>query len=242
MKLRIFVLSTLAAVFSTAVSAQVLNLSGQFRCVQGCAGGLVGEPAYVTQYGWNMRLVNEAGVPARAWIDWPGHIWVESWDEGAIYSPDGMTIQFDRGTVWQRDLGEWAPAAPAPAAVPAPPGKALPAPSRKAAAAPIRPVPATMRAFDGIWSVQIITERGACDRAYRYAVRISNGYLVNDFGESVNLQGRVAPTGQIRVSLSSGGQQASGEGHLSRTQGSGTWSGQGSAGYCAGVWEAARRG
>ena len=23
---------------------------------------------------------------------------------GAIYSPDGMTIQFDRGTVWQRAI------------------------------------------------------------------------------------------------------------------------------------------
>jgi hypothetical protein len=24
---------------------------------------------------------------------------------GAVYSPDGMTIQFDNGTVWQRDMG-----------------------------------------------------------------------------------------------------------------------------------------
>ena len=38
-------------------------------------------------------------MPSRAWVDWPGHIWAQSWNEGAIFSPDGMTIQFDRGTV-----------------------------------------------------------------------------------------------------------------------------------------------
>jgi hypothetical protein len=33
-----------------------------------------------------------------------GHIWAESWNEGAVYSPDGMTIQFDNGTVWRRNI------------------------------------------------------------------------------------------------------------------------------------------
>jgi hypothetical protein len=84
-------------------SGQALNMSGQFLCVQGCAGGLVG-PAIVTQNGWDLNLVNELGQPTRAWIDWPGHIWAQSWNEGAIYSPDGMTIQFDNGTVWQRNV------------------------------------------------------------------------------------------------------------------------------------------
>jgi len=236
MMIRLFSLAALAAFFSTAASAQVLDLSGQFRCVQGCEFGLVGQTAYVTQNGWNMRLVNEAGAPSRAWIDHPGHIWVEAWDEGAVYSPDGMTIQFDRGTVWQRDIGQWAPAVPAPAATaPVLPGK-------RGAAAPVQPAPAMARAFDGTWSVEIITDVGSCDRAYRYAVRISNGYVVNAYGESVSLQGRVTSNGDIQVSVSTGGQQAAGVGHLSRTVGSGTWRGQGSAGYCSGVWQAARRG
>ena len=109
MKVKLFVLVALGFMFSAAVSAQdVLNLSGQFRCVQGCDAALVSQPAYVSQRGWELRLVNEAGVPARAWIDRPGHIWVQSWDEGAVYSADGMTIWFRRGTVWQRDLGQWA--------------------------------------------------------------------------------------------------------------------------------------
>ncbi|MFY9837219.1 MAG: hypothetical protein WAK55_12265 [Xanthobacteraceae bacterium] len=82
---------------------QVLNVSGQFQCIQGCAGGLPGL-AFVTQNGWDLNLVNELGQPTRAWVDWPGHIWAQSWNEGAVYSPDGMTIQFDNGAVWQRSL------------------------------------------------------------------------------------------------------------------------------------------
>jgi hypothetical protein len=90
-------------VVAFAPAGQVLNVSGQFQCIQGCAGGLPGL-AFVTQNGWNLNLVNELGQPTRAWIDWPGHIWVQSWNEGAVYSPDGLTIQFDNGTVWQRSL------------------------------------------------------------------------------------------------------------------------------------------
>ena len=33
-------------------------------------------------------------------------IWVDALNQGAVYSPDGMIIQFDNGTIWQRDLGE----------------------------------------------------------------------------------------------------------------------------------------
>jgi len=79
------------------------GLSGQFQCIAGCAGGSAG-PAFVTQNGWDLNLVNEIGQPSRAWIDWPGHIWVQSWNEGAVYSTDGMTIQFDNGTVWAKSV------------------------------------------------------------------------------------------------------------------------------------------
>jgi len=82
---------------------QVLNLSGEFQCVEGCAGGQPG-PAFVTQNRWDLNLVNEVGQPTRAWVDWPGHIWAQGWNEGAVYSADGMTIQFDNGTVWRRNI------------------------------------------------------------------------------------------------------------------------------------------
>jgi hypothetical protein len=82
----------------TPTPGLVLNVSGQFQCVEGCAGGLPGT-AFVTQNGWDLNLVNELGQPSRAWIDRPGHIWAQNWNEGAVYSSDGMTIQFDHGRV-----------------------------------------------------------------------------------------------------------------------------------------------
>jgi hypothetical protein len=103
MKTGLIVLAALVAalVGPDASAQQVLNLSGQFRCVQNCLGP---GPAYVTQNGWDLNIVNEVGQPSRAWIDWPGHIWSQNWNEGAVYSPDGMVIQFDRGSVWVRNL------------------------------------------------------------------------------------------------------------------------------------------
>ena len=89
-------LSTLAA--GTA-HAQWADLNGQYRCVENCLGPGY---AFITQQGWDMNMVNEAGIPTRAWVDYPGHIWAENWREGAFFSPDGLTLQFDNGSVWHR--------------------------------------------------------------------------------------------------------------------------------------------
>ena len=90
--------------FTTATAAlaqNAVNIAVPYRCLRGCAGPGI---AYVAQSGWQLGLTNEAGQFTKAWIDRPGHIWLQSWNEGAVYSPDGMTLQFDRGSVWQRDL------------------------------------------------------------------------------------------------------------------------------------------
>jgi hypothetical protein len=101
-------IGTLAALAATGASAQSINLTGTYKCVQMCQQGLVGYLAHVTQNGPDFNLLNEAGEPARAWPDWfapASRIWIDRWNEGAVYSPDGMTIQFDNGTIWERDLG-----------------------------------------------------------------------------------------------------------------------------------------
>jgi hypothetical protein len=195
----------------------------------------------VTQNGSNLNLLNETGEPSRAWIDWPGHIWADNWHEGALFSADGMTIQFDRGTIWQRDLG--GPPPPAPVTTRRATridknGKRVSAP----VVVPARPAPPVSTAFDGDWSVVIMTQRGGCDRAYRYGVRIANGDVLYDGGGPVDLQGHVFSNGSVRVRVSGAGQEAEGQGRLSRTVGTGTWSGQGSLGSCAGTWQAERRG
>jgi hypothetical protein len=97
-----------AAMFAaTSASAQMINLTGMYRCIEGCRAA-VGSPAFVTQNGPNLNLVNEAGQPSRAWPDTfapTSKIWADNWNMSAVYSPDGMTIQFDNGTIWQRDMG-----------------------------------------------------------------------------------------------------------------------------------------
>ena len=108
MKLIALAVGALAGIAATSASAQSANLTGAYRCVQACRGGLVGNPAYITQNGPELNLLNEAGEPSRAWPDWfapATRSWVERYNFGAVYSPDAITIQFDNGTIWQRDLG-----------------------------------------------------------------------------------------------------------------------------------------
>ena len=98
------VITTIALLLAASgARAQGIDLNGRWLCVNLCLGA-PGSLAVITQNGWELNVVNDAGMPSRAWIDYPGHIWVERANEGAIYSPDGLTIQFDHGTIWQRAL------------------------------------------------------------------------------------------------------------------------------------------
>jgi hypothetical protein len=83
------------------------NLTGQYQCVQMCSSGMPYRLAYVTQSGRELNVVDDLGMASRAWIENPGRMWVERANQGAVFSADGMTIQFDRGTIWQRvvDVG-----------------------------------------------------------------------------------------------------------------------------------------
>jgi hypothetical protein len=92
--------------------------------------------------------------------------------------------------------------------------------------------------YDGIWSVVIVTEKGACDRAYRYPIRIRNGAMLAEGSSPATINGKVASNGQVTVTVSAGSKSATGSGRLSGTAGSGSWTG----GECSGTWEAERRG
>jgi hypothetical protein len=96
------------------------------------------------------------------------------------------------------------------------------------------------RAFDGLWSVSIMTYYGDCNRGYRYAMRIWYGRVVKaDNDPNYNLAGAVARNGAIGVTVSGGGQTASGTGRLRGNSGAGIW--HTSNGQCSGQWTAERR-
>jgi len=106
------------AMFATDAMAQDGLLTGRYRCIQLCRPGFELSPAYVTQNGDEINIVDEAGIAARGSLDWFSHkFWVDRWNEGAVYTGDGTVIHFDRGRVWQRIFA----VEPAPVVVPPPP-------------------------------------------------------------------------------------------------------------------------
>jgi hypothetical protein len=96
-------------------------------------------------------------------------------------------------------------------------------------------------AFDGLWSVSILTQEGPCDPSYRYPARIVGGQIVqadNDF--SYQISGVVVSSGAIAVSVSKGVGTATGYGRLVGTRGGGRWSTSNNT--CYGTWNAVKRG
>lgn len=102
-----------------------------------------------------------------------------------------------------------------------------------------RGVPAPDR-YDGTWSVEIITDAGSCDRAYRYPVRIEHG-RARFIGTAFTVDGRVAGNGTVRGAISNGTATANVSGRLGRDGfGAGTWVATGTL-ECRGHWNAERR-
>ena len=96
-------------------------------------------------------------------------------------------------------------------------------------------------AYDGIWSVSVVTVYGDCDRGYRYPLRIVGGHVLKADDDPVYaVAGAVGRGGVIGVTVAGGGQSAIGYGRLSRNAGRGVW--RTSNGRCSGQWTAERRG
>jgi len=101
------------------------------------------------------------------------------------------------------------------------------------------PMSASKASFDGGWSVLIVTEKGTCDRAYRYPIKIQNGMVDYAGSASFNVSGQVGANGAVTVKVSRGSQSATGTGSMSATDGAGTWIA--GSGECSGIWTAERR-
>ena len=101
--------------------------------------------------------------------------------------------------------------------------------------------PATPDRFDGTWSVEIVTDSGTCDRAYRYPVRIERGQA-RFVGTAFVIRGSVARNGTLKGSIAAGAAMANVAGRLNTNGfGSGTWVATGAL-DCRGRWNAERRG
>jgi hypothetical protein len=101
------------------------------------------------------------------------------------------------------------------------------------------PISASKASYNGTWSVLIVTEKGTCDRAYRYPVKIENGSVGYAGTASFNVSGTVGDNGSVTVMVSRGSQSAKGTGRMSLSDGAGTWTA--GSGECSGTWTAERR-
>lgn len=106
----------------------------------------------------------------------------------------------------------------------------------------ISPGDAATPRYDGDWSVLVVTEKGTCDRGYRYPIRVQNGQVLYRGEAGISISGRVEDNGRVRVTIGRGDQSASGSGRLSGEQGSGRWEGRSPTSECSGSWRAERRG
>ena len=93
--------------------------------------------------------------------------------------------------------------------------------------------------FDGNWSVQVLTDKGDCERVYRYPIIVQNGAIRYGGSESFNASGGISNSGAVKGAISRGEQRAQVTGRVSGSRGNGTW--QTSTG-CSGVWNADKRG
>jgi hypothetical protein len=98
--------------------------------------------------------------------------------------------------------------------------------------------PGAVASYDGKWSVEVITDKGTCDRVYRWSIGIQSGRVI-DMGEVARPSGGVSPSGKVTMRFVRNEDYASATGELSGGWGSGSWSSPTLA--CSGRWRAERR-
>jgi hypothetical protein len=99
-------------------------------------------------------------------------------------------------------------------------------------------VPAASR--DGVYAVEILTLRGACDRVSYFTVSIAGGRVASPAEGLVQTWGGVSASGAVSLAFRGGADVATAAGRVNGRIGSGTWSSP--TMRCAGSWRAARRG
>jgi hypothetical protein len=95
---------------------------------------------------------------------------------------------------------------------------------------------------DGSWAIEIVTERGACERLYRYYVVVEGQAvrLRSMTGEtSPATMGLVGADGRVKATLGQADDPVNVTGRLAATSGTGVWTAP--ARRCTGRWNAHKR-
>ena len=93
--------------------------------------------------------------------------------------------------------------------------------------------------FNGTWNIEVIPQRGNCNKGLSFPVLIQNGQVRYAGAEGLGVTGAITARGVIRGSVGVGPIQASVVGRLSRRTGAGTWAASGSV-DCSGRWQAGK--
>jgi hypothetical protein len=92
--------------------------------------------------------------------------------------------------------------------------------------------------YDGQWAVQLVTEKGNCDRSLSWDVGVAANRIA-DGGMFVQTTGAVDPHGRVTLTVTQGSDRVSASGKLAGSAGGGAWTSPTRA--CSGRWRAAKR-
>lgn len=93
--------------------------------------------------------------------------------------------------------------------------------------------------FNGVWSVQLVTESGICDRSLNYAIVVDKGQVRPVQASDATVTGRIGPDGNVAIGVHRAMAKADVSGRLQANSGAGVW--QVAAIGCSGRWTAHRR-
>lgn len=93
--------------------------------------------------------------------------------------------------------------------------------------------------FDGQWSVEVVTEKGTCDTAYRWDLQIADGRVASTPDMPAAASGSVSSKGVVAVRFTRGADAMNATGSAAGKWASGNWSAPSK--NCSGRWRAERR-
>jgi hypothetical protein len=92
--------------------------------------------------------------------------------------------------------------------------------------------------YDGHWAVQLVTEKGNCDRSLSWDVGVASSRIA-DNGMLVQTSGAVDSQGRVTLQLTHGSDRLSASGKLTGGSGAGAWNSP--TRECSGRWRAEKR-